>query len=79
MFMHKHYNNKLPSSSATMFTLLMDRNRTWTKSYKLAKVVNKYTDNFPSATFPRLWNKVDINTKEIKYLNILKDTIKTYF
>ena len=75
--MHKHYNNNLPSSFETMFTPLMDRNRK--KSYKLEKVVNKYTDNFPSPTTPRLWNKVDINTKEIKSLNIFKDTIKTSF
>ena len=29
--------------------------------------------------FPRLWDKVDINTKEIKSLNRIKGTLKTAF
>ena len=71
IFMHKNYNNKLPSLFETMFTPLMDRNRT--RSYMLAKVVNKYTDNFPAATFSRIWNKIDIITKEIRSLYTFKN------
>ena len=76
--MHKYYDDKLPSSFENMFTpSLMDPNRT--KSYKLEKVMNKYIENFPSVTFSRLWNNVDINTKEIKSLNRFKSTLKTSF
>ena len=63
-----------------MFTPIIDRNRTRSeiRSQKLSITTN-YTDNFPSATFPRLWNKVDNKTKEIRSLHTFKDTLKTYF
>ena len=67
-----------------MFTPLMDPNRkksykldpTRKKSYKLDPNRKKSykLENVPSVMFPRLGNKVDINTKEIKSLNRFKST-----
>ena len=53
----------------------MDPN--WTKTYELEKVVN--IANFPSVTFPRLWDKVDTITIEIKSLNRFYNKLKPAF
>ena len=41
--------------------------------------MERSVENFPSVMFPRLWNKADINAKEIKSLNRFKSTLKTSF
>ena len=66
--MHGYFNDSLQSSFQNMFKSLAELNRT--KSYKLERVLNKNLESFPSAKFPKLWNKIDLKeTKSAKYLN----------
>ena len=51
-----------------MFKSLAEPNRT--KSYKLERVLNKNLESFPSAMFPKLWNKIEIDLKETKSAKI---------
>ena len=47
-----------------MFKSLAEPNRT--KLYKLERVLNKNLESSPSAMFPKLWNKIEIDLKETK-------------
>ena len=64
--MHEYFNFNLPSS----FQNIAEPNRT--KSYKLERVLNKNLESFPSAKFPKLWNKIDL--KETKSAKIFKQS-----
>ena len=53
-----------------MFKSLAEPNIT--KSYKLEWVFNKNLESIPSAMFPKLWNAIEIDLKEIKSTKIFE-------
>ena len=63
-FMYKHFHSKLPNSLHSLFVPLSVNNRS--ASYKIDRPKNECVNNFPSITFPRNWNKIDINLKKLE-------------
>lgn len=76
-FMHKYYHSKLPNSFNNMFTSLAEPNRT--KSYKLELVKHKSLENFPAAIFPKVWNAIELNIKDIYSPKAFKNEIKMFY
>ena len=60
----------LPTS---FFNSLAEPNRT--KSYKLERVLFKTLECFPSALFPKFWNSIALELKEIKSGKLFKRMI----
>ena len=62
--MYKYFHENLPASFHEMFNSLAEPNRT--KSYKLEWVLFKTLECFPSASFPKIWNLIELELKETK-------------
>ena len=71
-FMHKYFNENLPTSFH-MFNSLAEPNRT--KSYKLERVLFKTLECFPSALFAKLWNSIELGLKETKSAKSFKNKV----
>ena len=76
-FMFKYYNGFLPSSFNNMYEPLCNNNRTACFRIDVPKYENLHY--FPAISFPRIWNRINIDYKKAKSTSILKKSLKETF
>ena len=69
-FMYKYHYSTLPPSFDNMYTPLRNPNRT--KNYKLAKSKKGGLDSYPNVKFPKIWNALEYESKNMTSVRRLK-------